>query len=130
MQFAETIGKKEKDLLQTKRQNKKSILGISGIVCLVNLLVIFLLTRNIVERPLRSLIIAINDLRSGKSPEIPWQKRNDQIGVLAGAVNNFKDALVKIKLENRRKQKEKGDIDETLDFMSATINDLERKHVI
>ncbi|MBB1094465.1 methyl-accepting chemotaxis protein, partial [Rhodopseudomonas palustris] len=127
LQFAETIGKKEKDLLQTKRQNKKFILGISGIVCLVNLLVIFLLTRNIVERPLRSLIIAINDLRSGKFPEIPWQKRNDQIGVLAGVVNNFKDALVKIKLESRRKQKEKRDINETLDFMSATINDLEKK---
>jgi methyl-accepting chemotaxis protein len=127
LNFTEIIDNLEKELLETKQQNKRFILGVSGIVCFINLLVIFFLTRVIVERPLRSLIGAIDKLGSGELPEIPWQKRKDQIGVLAGAINNFKDALLKIRLENGRKQKEKGVIDETLAIMSATINALEKK---
>ena len=127
LNFTEIIAKSEKELLETKSQNKRFIVGISGIVCLVNLLVIFLLTRVIVERPLRTLIAAFDQLRSGQLPEIPWLQRTDQIGVLAGAINNFKDALIKIKFENKRKQKEKAVIDETLVFMSVTINELEKK---
>ncbi|MGB3225260.1 MAG: methyl-accepting chemotaxis protein [Desulforhopalus sp.] len=127
LNFTEIIAKSEKELLETKRQNKRFIVGIGGIVCLVNLLVIFLLTRVIVERPLRTLIASFDQLRAGQLPEIPWLQRTDQIGVLAGAINNFKDALIKIKFENRRKQKEKAVIDETLGFMSVTINELEKK---
>jgi methyl-accepting chemotaxis protein len=127
LNFTEIIDKREKELLETKRDNKKFILGISGIACFINLLVILVLTRLIVERPLRSLIGAIDQLGAGQIPEIPWQKRKDQIGVLAGAINNFKDALLKIRFENRRKQKEKRVIDETLAIMSETINALEKK---
>jgi methyl-accepting chemotaxis protein len=127
LNFTEIIAKSEMELLETKRQNKRFIIGISGIVCFANLLVIFLLTRVIVERPLRTLINAFDQLRSGKFPEIPWLKRSDQIGVLAGAINNFKDALIKINFENRRKEKEKAAIDETLGNMSTTINELEER---
>ncbi len=127
LNFTEIINKKEKELFETKRQNKRFILGISGIVCVVNLLVLFFLTRVIVERPLRTLITTFDQLRSGKLPEIPWLKRTDQIGVLAGAINNFKEALIKIKFEDKRKQKEKAVIDETLGLMSVTINALESK---
>ncbi len=127
LDFTEIMENREKELQETRRQNEKFILGVSAIVCLINLLVIFLLTRLIVERPLRSLIGVIDQLGSGELPEIPWQKRTDQIGVLAGAINNFKDALLKIRFENRRKQKEKGVIDDTLAIMSSTINELEQK---
>ncbi len=56
LNFTEIIDQQEKELVETKHQNKQFILGVSGIVCFINLLVIFLLTRLIVERPLRSLI--------------------------------------------------------------------------
>ena len=127
LNFTETIEQSEKKLLETKRQNKDFILAVSGVICLLNLLVIYLLTRMIVERPLRSLISAIDLLGAGKFPEIPWQKRTDQIGVLAGAINNFKTALMKIRYENNRKQKERAVIDAALETMSLTINDLEKK---
>lgn len=127
LNFTETIAHKEQALARTRQQNTARILKIGVIVCLVNLLVIFLLTRTIVEGPLSTLIAAINGLRSGELPEIPWQNRKDQIGVLAEAVNNFKQALIKIRLDGRKKQQEKGDIDAIVDFMSLTINELEKK---
>ncbi len=127
LNFTDIIEKSEKKLLETKRYYKKFILGVSGVVCFINLLVIFLLTKLVVERPLRSLIIVIDQLGAGMFPEIPWQKRTDQIGVLAGAINNFKKALMEIRFESKRKQKEKGAIDETLETISLTINDIEKK---
>ncbi len=70
LNFTEIIDNLEKELLETKQQNKRFILGVSGIVCFINLLVIFFLTRVIVERPLRSLIGAIDQLGSGELHEI------------------------------------------------------------
>lgn len=127
LDFTEDIDQKETALHRVKEQNNRFVLIISGLICVVSLLVSFILIKIVVERPLTFLTTIIEALRRGESPDIPWKKRSDQIGVLAGAINNFKDALLEIRYEGERRQKEQVAINETVDYMQYTVNGLVEK---
>lgn len=125
LQHVETIRAKESDLQALRKQQRKFTLGIGGIAILTNMIVLFILVRFIVEKPLRKLTWTIEEIRSGKSPEIPYQKRKDQIGILSGAITNFREALFEIQNENTRKVHEKVIIEEMFDVITTVVHSLE-----
>ncbi len=126
LNIVEVIEGKEKELTAIRKQNEKMVLGISLVIILINLGVIFVLIKIIIERPLSSLINTIEQLRQGTVVEkIPMQKRTDQIGVLAGVVCNLRESLVEKMEEDERKIRESEHIDSTLDILTSTINELE-----
>jgi methyl-accepting chemotaxis protein len=90
-----------------------------------NMVVLFFLVRLIVERPLHRLTHTIEEIRSGKFPEVPCRNRRDQIGVLSGAIGNFREALMELQSENLRKVREKSIIDELIDTIAGVVNTLE-----
>lgn len=125
LNFVETIAAKEKTLELTRKKNEKTVLGISFLVIVVNLVVIFILTKVLVERPLGNLISTIDTLRTGKVVDVPLQKRTDQIGVLAGVVSNLRDSLLEKISDDKRKLQESQHIDSTLEMLTYKINTLE-----
>ncbi|KJR42225.1 methyl-accepting chemotaxis citrate transducer (Citrate chemorecitrate transducer protein) [Candidatus Magnetoovum chiemensis] len=100
-------------------------MGIGAV--LANMLVLFILVKLIVERPLYYLTHTIDEIRAGKNPDIRWGHRKDQIGVLSGAILNFKDALSKIREENERKAKESIIIDEIFAMINSIVQTLEKR---
>lgn len=125
LNFVEIIGAKEKNLEITRQKNEKTVLAISFLVIVVNLVVIFILTKVLVERPLGNLISTIDTLRTGQLVDVPLQKRTDQIGVLAGVVSNLRDSLLEKISDDKRKLKESQHIDSTLEMLTLKINTLE-----
>jgi methyl-accepting chemotaxis protein len=98
----------EEELLDEARtKRERTILTISLLTLAINLVVLFFITRILVEIPLLRLASIINEVRSGKFPEIPFADRRDQVGILSGAINNFKEALLTLRREEDRKIKEK-----------------------
>jgi methyl-accepting chemotaxis protein len=99
-----------------------------GLVTLVvNLFVVFFLTRIIIERPLYRLTHIIDQIRDGKNPDVPWVKRRDQIGVLSGAVKNFKEVLLELQQEDERKVTEKAILKDLSQIISEVIQELDTK---
>ena len=98
----------EKGALDAARaQRERATVLISLLTLTLNLLVLFFMTRTIVEKPLLKLTSIINEIRAGRFPEVPFAERRDQIGVLSGALNTFKKALLDLRAEEDRKMKEK-----------------------
>ncbi len=120
LQHVEEIRTMEQELTALRLQQRQFSLIIGGLAVLANMIVLFFLVRVIVEKPLHKLTYTIDAINSGKSPDIPYQHRRDQIGILSGAINNFREALLKIRNENERKAQEKVLIEE----MFATITDV------
>jgi methyl-accepting chemotaxis protein len=110
------------------RQQRQSVLsGMAAIT--INLLVLFFLTRRIVERPLKRLTRIVEALGAGEFPEIPWRNRRDQIGVLCAAIARFREALLRLRGEERRKEEDRQQIRSLVATMTATIHGLDNRSV-
>ncbi|MHB8808578.1 MAG: methyl-accepting chemotaxis protein [Desulfobulbaceae bacterium] len=134
----EKINAQEEALDAIRSQRERTTLLISLATLVINLLVLAVLTRTIVEKPLLKLTSIINEIRTGNFPDIPFADRMDQIGILAGAIKNFKEALLdlrkaeerKVRIkeeENRKKLREEQIIDELLENTTRVIRNLESK---
>jgi methyl-accepting chemotaxis protein len=69
----------------------------------------------------------IDEIRAGKSTEVPYLHRKDQIGVLSGAISHFREALMKITAENERRAGEKLIIEEMFGTITSVVNNLESR---
>ena len=127
LEYVETITAKEQLLAETRQQQKDFTLYMGLFAMLGNMIVLFLLVRYIIERPLSTLTATIDEIQKGNFPEIPVMKRRDQIGVLAEAVRRFRQALLDIRDENRRKAREKQLIDETVHTTTTMIDTIESR---
>ncbi len=125
LQHVEEIRAMEHELSAFRAQQRRFSLIMGGLAVLANMIVLFILVRMFVEKPLHKLTHTIDAIRSGKSPEIPYQQRKDQIGVLSGAISNFREALLDIRNENERKIKEKVIIEEMFTTITSVVNRLE-----
>lgn len=125
LQHVDNITAKENLLADVRRQQKESTIYMGLLAIFANMLILFFLIRRVIERPLSSLTATIDEIQKGNFPEIPQLNRRDQIGVLANAVYNFRQALQKIHEENERKNQEKQAIDTTVNTAATMINDLE-----
>lgn len=122
--------------IRTQRLRTGFVMSIATLI--FNLLVLSVLTRIIIERPLLKLTAIIDEVRAGKFPDIPYADRRDQIGILSDAITNFKEALHDLSKEERRKikereiesskrKKEETIIDELLEYSTIVIHKLESK---
>jgi len=69
-------------------------------------LVIFLLTRSLIAKPIGGLTGAVSKLAEGNTAiEVPATKRGDELGVMARAVEFFRQKLIEIE-QLRQKQKQ------------------------
>jgi methyl-accepting chemotaxis protein len=127
LQHVEEISNMEQELRVIRQDQRRFTLLMGGLAVLANMLVLYILVRFIVERPLHRLTHIIDAIRSGKSPDMPYQRRKDQIGVLSGAICNFREALLKIRHENERKAKEKVIIEEMVTTITTVVNRLESR---
>ena len=119
------INAKEQQLAQTRLQQRKFTLGMGIVAILANMVVLFFLVRLVVERPLHSLTHTIEEIRSGRFPEVPCGNRRDQIGVLSSAISNFREVLLNLQSENRRKVIEKSIVDTLISTIATVVNTLE-----
>jgi len=126
-QHVEEIRAMEQELTALRLQQRQFSLIMGGLAVLPNMFVLFFFVRGIVEKPLHKLTHTIDAINSGKSPDIPYRKRRDQIGILSGAINNFREALLKIRNENERKAQEKVLIDEMFATITSVVNNLESR---
>lgn len=125
LQHVEEISAMEQDLTALRHQQRQFSLIMAGLAVFANMIVLFFLVRIIVEKPLHTLTDTLDAINSGKSPEMPYKHRQDQIGVLSGAINNFREALLKIRHENERKAHEKVLVDEMFATITEVVNTLE-----
>ena len=127
LQHVEEIRAMEQDLASFRNQQRQFSLIMAGLAGLANMIVLFFLVRGIVEKPLHRLTDTIGVINSGNSPDIPYRQRRDQIGILSGAINNFHEALLKIRNENERKAQEKVLVDEIFVTITSVVNTLESR---
>jgi len=127
LDHVEQINGMEHKLNDIRKYQRKFtvVMGIAAI--LANMVVLFILVRLIVERPLYHLTHTIDEIRAGKNPDIKWGHRKDQIGVLSGAIMNFREALSRIREENERKARESIIIDEIFEMINSVVQTLEEK---
>ncbi|MCB2183023.1 MAG: hypothetical protein KQH63_13395 [Desulfobulbaceae bacterium] len=134
----EKIAAQQQVLQDIRSQRERTSLFVSLLTLSINLLVLFFLTRTIIEKPLSRLTSVIDEVRAGKFPDIPFKYRRDQIGILSGAITNFKQALLDLRREDERKIREKEEenrrrmqteniIDDLLENTTNIIGKLERK---
>ena len=91
---------------------------------MINIVALFLLTRIIVERPLKRLSQIVESLSNGSFPEIPWKTRRDQIGTLCRAMDRFRSALLHLHQVEKRKAEDQERIKELVSTMTQTIEGL------
>ncbi|NWH05987.1 response regulator [Desulfobacter latus] len=103
------IEKQTRRLQELKSQLHQRLIRLSIITVIVTALVLFILTRIIVEQPLKKLAGVIGQIRKGGSPLIPYQGRFDQVGSLAGALRAFNDTVIKLKQSEKRLKQAKID---------------------
>ncbi|MFH0782823.1 MAG: methyl-accepting chemotaxis protein [Pseudomonadota bacterium] len=127
LQHVEEIRTMEQELTAFRLQQRQFSLIMGGLAVFANMIALFFLVRYIVEKPLYKLTDTIDAINSGKSPDIPYRQRRDQIGILSGAVNNFREALLKIRNENERKAQEKVLIEEMFVTITGVVDKLENR---
>lgn len=127
LQHVEEIRDLEQELTAFRQHQRTFTLFMGGLAVLANMIVLFVLVRLIVERPLHKLSHTIDEIRAGKSTEIPYLHRKDQIGILSGAISHFREALMEITAENERKAAEKLIIEEMFGAISSVVNNLESR---
>ncbi|MFO7749432.1 MAG: methyl-accepting chemotaxis protein [Desulfobacteraceae bacterium] len=123
----EEIQEKKAGLVALRGEKQRTTRIIAGVTIVVNLLVLYLLAWLNVEKPLRVLTTAIEQIKNNEECDIPYQKRKDKIGVLAGALKGFQAALTNLKSEDQRKIEEKKLVNELIDMMSDIIEELRSK---
>lgn len=127
LQHVEGIQAKERELNDIRRHQRRFTLLMGGLAVLANMIVLFVMVRFLVERPLHRLTATIDAINAGKSPDVPYRNRRDQIGVLSGAITHFREALHKIGQENERKAHEKEIVEELFATITAVVNSLESR---
>ncbi len=121
------ISAMEHAMAATRNQQRRSALLAGLAAILVNLLVLFALTRVIVERPLHRLTAILDAIREGNCPEIPWKDRCDQIGVLGSAIGRFGESQAALRREERRRGERQEAIDELVDCLTQSMHQLSGK---
>lgn len=127
VRFVGEISDKELALKEFNKQKQRLTAYIAVATVILNLIVLFLLTHFIVEKPLRILYQVIRNIQQGKNTFVPFQNRHDKIGVLARTVENFKLALNNLKGEEYRKQGERQMVQELIGLMTDTIHSLQSR---
>jgi methyl-accepting chemotaxis protein len=127
LQHVEEIRNMEQELTAFRQHQRKFTLFMGGLAVLANMIVLFVLVRLIVERPLHKLSHTIDEIRAGKSTIVPYLQRKDQIGILSGAISHFREALMEITAENERKAAEKLIIEEMFGTITSVVNNLESR---
>ncbi|MDK9706248.1 MAG: methyl-accepting chemotaxis protein [Desulforhopalus sp.] len=125
LQHVEEISTMEQDLTALRHEQRQFSLIMAGLAVFANMIVLFFLVRIIVEKPLHTLTDTLDAINSGKSPDMPYKDRQDQIGVLSEAISNFREALLKIRHENERKAHEKVLVDEMFATITEVVNTLD-----
>lgn len=123
----EEIASQEKHLIHLRQDTQKNMILIACATMAINLLVLYVMTFRLVEQPLTQLTRNIREINLGKTVVIPFQNRKDNIGVLAGALKSFQDAVKTLRREDTRKQSEKQLIQELIHTMTGLIADLQEK---
>lgn len=114
--------------LETRKNNQYRMgIATAALVIFSNLIVLFFITRIVVERPLHRLTSVVADLGKGNFPEIPMQSRNDQIGVLSKAMSHFRDVLQELKEKGSRQKEEQLIISELIESVTVKINELDER---
>ncbi|MCG8619521.1 MAG: methyl-accepting chemotaxis protein [Desulfobacterales bacterium] len=120
--------KAQEDALDAFRANRqRTMMLIAGITIALNLIVLYIMTAYHVERPLKRLTRTIEEINAGQTVQIPYQKRKDKIGVLAGVLQSFQGALQNLRAADVRKQQEQAVIQELILTMTQMIEDLQTK---
>ncbi|KJR99233.1 MAG: hypothetical protein VR65_17725 [Desulfobulbaceae bacterium BRH_c16a] len=127
LQHVEGIQAKEHELNEIRLQQRRFTLIMGGLAVLANMIVLFILVRFLVEQPLHKLTNTIDAINAGRSPDVPYRHRQDQIGVLSGAIRNFREALLNIRKENERKAHEKVIIEEMFATITSVVDNLESR---
>ncbi len=125
LSYVDEINGMEHHMTATNKQQRRFSLYVGLATIIGNVLVLFFLTRIIIEKPLHRLTTIIDEIGEGKYPDIPWQNRRDQIGVLSSAIRRFREALVTLKQEEGRKAKEQEVIVELVGTMTTSIHQLD-----
>ncbi|MCG8642110.1 MAG: methyl-accepting chemotaxis protein [Desulfobacterales bacterium] len=123
----EEIDKKRTDLISSKHEKKRMIVGIAVVTLFFNLVLLYFMSRFIIETPLKKLTHAIDRINSGEPVSIPYQHRRDRIGILSDAVKSFRDVLTKLQTEDRRKKEEQQVIEELVQYVSEMILSIREK---
>jgi len=123
----EGIQKEEAALLSYREEKRNTIGFIAVLAIVINLVMLHLMAFFVVERPLKLLILATKKINKGETVLIPFQAKKDQIGILAGALENFQAALTDLKAEDLRKKNERSLIQDLVQKSSGLIDGLQKK---
>lgn len=122
--YIDDINLKEQRMHEASRQQRRFSLTVGLAAIAANIVVLFFLTRNIVEKPLHRLTTIIEALSAGRYPEIPWPGRRDQIGVLSAAIGRFREALLALKEAEERRAQDRQRIEGLVHTMTVAIHQL------
>lgn len=125
--YIDDINRHEQQMAEANRQQRRFSLAAGLAAILGNVLVLFFLTRIIIERPLHRLTGIVEQLVAGNFPEIPWQNRRDQIGVLCSAIRCFREVLLTLKREEERKAEDRQRVENLVGAMTASIQQLDSR---
>jgi len=125
--YVDEITLQEQRMAEASRQQRRFSLTVGLAAILGNVLVLFVLTRIIIERPLHRLTGIVEELGAGNYPEIPWGRRRDQIGVLCSAIGRFRDVLLTLKREEERKADDRQRIETLVHAMTVAIQHLDER---
>jgi methyl-accepting chemotaxis protein len=122
--YIDQITQQEQRMHDASRQQRRFSLSAGLVAIAVNVLVLFFLTRSIVERPLHQMTRVVEALSGGQFPEIPWSRRRDQIGVLARAIGHFREALLALQRAEATKAEDQRRIEALVRNMTEAIHRL------
>lgn len=125
LSHVDQIAQQEQHMQQTMAQQRRWDQIAGAITIVINILVLFALTRIIVERPLGRLTRIVEALGAGQFPDIPWSNRGDEIGVLSASIARFREALLRLQQEEQRKHHDRQRIEETVQTMTEAIHGLD-----
>lgn len=125
LNYVDRISATEEQLQEERHRQRRFTLGMGVISILANMGVLYMLTGFIVERPLYRLTGLIDAIRNHQQPEVPYLKRRDQIGVLAGAIHAFSEAMMQIREEDNRRVRNDDLIKEIMSQIPEVIGRLE-----
>ncbi|MFH2093471.1 MAG: methyl-accepting chemotaxis protein, partial [Pseudomonadota bacterium] len=125
----EDIQKQKTALIQYRQEKRTAIAVIAILAVVINLVMLHLMARFVVEKPLKYLTQAIEAINCGQTICIPFQGRKDRIGILAGALKDFQGALTNLQKEDQRKKSERIVIQELICKMSGLIDGLQKKAI-
>ena len=123
----EDIQKQEAALISYREKKRDAIAVMAVLAIVINLFMLHLMAFFLVERPLKRLTQAIKKINNGETVLIPFQTKKDQIGILAGALENFQAALTDLQAEDRRKKTERTLIQDLVQKSSGLIDGLQKK---